>query len=302
MSTGHDHGVASLAQQNKGRLAVALTLTATVMLIQIIGGVWSHSLSLVSDAAHMGTDALGIGMALVAVVTISKATVRPTQTFGLYRLEVLSALANTALLFGVSVWVIIASIIRLWQPPQIESGLMLAVACVGLVANLISLLILRSAATESINIRGAYLEVLGDLIGSAGVIIAAVVIWATGWWYADPIVAIGIGAFILPRAWRLGRETLRILLQTAPDRLDLSEVSRTLGQVNGVCDVHDLHVWTLTSGMDVASAHLTIRSGSDLATVLTSARESLHDEYRIDHATLQVEPARASHGCQTMSW
>lgn len=302
MGAGHDHGVKSLGEQHRGRLWAALTITTTVMLAEVVGGLWSGSLSLISDAGHMGTDALGIAMALAAIIAVRRAAGHPRRTFGLYRLEVVAALGNTLLLFGVAIWVVYESIGRFSSPPEVEPIPMLIVGSIGLVANLVSLLMLQSGAKESINVKGAYLEVLGDLLGSAGVLVAAVIILTTGWWYADPIIAIAIGLFILPRAAKLGRDALRIMLQTAPAHLDIKAVTTTLESVAGVHNVHDLHVWTLTSGMDVASAHLTITRNADLGQVLATARKALHDEYHISHATLQVEPDDSTSECEMLSW
>lgn len=302
MGAGHDHGAKSLGEAHRGRLLWAFAITAGFMLLELAGGVVSGSLALISDAGHMFTDALGIGMALAAIFAIRRADAQAHRTFGLYRLEVLAALANAALLFGVAVWVLVESVRRFGEPPEVRTGLMLVIAIAGLVANVISFLLLQQGAKESINVRGAYLEVLGDLLGSVGVIGAALIIEFTGWWYADPIMAIAVGVFILPRTWRLGRDALRILLQSAPKGMDLAAVTRTLHEVPGVEDVHDLHVWTLTSGMDVASAHLSINAGADLGDVLGEAREALHAAYGIDHATLQIEPAGSSKSCESLSW
>ncbi|HIW61051.1 MAG TPA: cation diffusion facilitator family transporter [Candidatus Stackebrandtia excrementipullorum] len=302
MGAGHDHGATSLGAKHRGRLWVALAITCTVMIAEVVAGLASNSLALLSDAGHMATDALGIGMALAAIITVGRARTRTVHTFGLYRLEVLAALANTLLLFGVAVWVVVESAQRFGQPPEIATSPMLVVAVVGLVANLVSLFVLKSGAAESINVRGAYLEVLGDTLGSVGVIIAAVVIMTTGWWYADPITAIAMALFILPRAARLGRDALRILLQTAPPHIDVTEVGRRLRRLDGVNDVHDLHVWTLTSGMEVASAHLKLDEGSDPAQVLHQASECLRRDFGIEHATLQIEPDAASRHCDSVTW
>jgi cobalt-zinc-cadmium efflux system protein len=179
---------------------------------------------------------------------------------------------------------------------------MLIVATGGLLINIVAFLLLRAGAKESLNVRGAYLEVLGDLLGSAGVIVAAAIIAVTGWSYADPIVAVIVALSILPRTFALGRAAVRILVQAAPERLDVGDVRTRLAAVPGVCDVHDLHVWTLTSGMDVASAHLSLEPTAELGTVLASAREALHEDFAIDHATLQVEPVGAGGPCTPAGW
>jgi cobalt-zinc-cadmium efflux system protein len=281
---------------------VVLALLATFMLVEAVAAWLTNSLALLSDAGHMFTDVLGIAMALAAMTAARRASRSEQRTFGLYRLEVLAALGNALLLFGVALYVLIESVRRFTGPPEVEAGPMLIVAIAGLAANVVAFLLLRSGAEESINVRGAYLEVLGDLIGSIGVILAAVVISLTNWWYADPIIAIAVGLFILPRTWQLARAAIRILVQAAPAHLDVAEVRSTLAAVPGVADVHDLHLWTLTSGMEVASAHLTLCADAQVGTVLAAARESLQTGYQIEHATLQIEPAAGPGACHPVGW
>lgn len=273
------------------------------MVVEAVAAWATGSLALLSDAGHMFTDVLGIAMALAAITVAGRAADRdPQRTFGLYRLEVLAALANAVLLFGVAVYVLIEAVRRFTHPPEVLAGPMLVVAVAGLVANLVAFALLREGAKESINVRGAYLEVLGDLVGSLGVIVAAVVIATTGWQYVDSIVAAAVGLFILPRTWRLGRAAVRILVQAAPEHLEVPAVRARLAALPGVRDVHDLHVWTLTSGMDVASAHLTLEPTAEVGPVLAAARSALYDEFAIEHATLQVEPAAASGACDRLHW
>jgi cobalt-zinc-cadmium efflux system protein len=250
----------------------------------------------------MFTDVLGIGMALAAIHAAGRAATDSQRTFGLYRLEVLAALANALLLTGVAIYVLIEAVRRFTDPPHVPAGAMLIVAAGGLLINIVAFLLLRSGAKESLNVRGAYLEVVGDLLGSVGVIVAAGIIAVTGWSYADPIVAVIVALMILPRTFALGRAAVRILVQAAPERLDVGEVRNRLAAVPGVCDVHDLHVWTLTSGMDVASAHLSLEPSAELGTVLATAREALHEDFAIDHATLQVEPVGANGPCTPAGW
>jgi cobalt-zinc-cadmium efflux system protein len=271
------------------------------MFVEIIAGFMTGSLALLSDAGHMATDALGLGMALAAITAANRAQRTTLHTYGLYRLEILAALANAILLFGVAVYVLVEAARRLDQPPEVLSRPMLAVAVIGLIVNLISWQLLRAGATESINVEGAYLEVLADMIGSVGVIVAALLIRFTGWAQADPLFAAAIGVFILPRAWRLGRRSLRILLQAAPEGLDIEAMNHRLMGIGGVTGIHDLHVWTLTSEMDVATLHLVTREGTDPHPILDDARMLLEDEYGIAHATLQVEPDTHS-GCSEVSW
>ena len=226
----------------------------------------------------------------LAAIQVAQSMRSPAATFGLYRLEVLAALANTVLLFGVAAYVLSEAGRRFADPSDVPGVWLLVVASVGLAVNVVSFLLLRRGASTSLNVRGASLEVLSDLLGSLGVIVAAIVLMATGWPYIDPLVGVAIGLFILPRAYRLGREALRVLLQVAPAEIDVAELERRLEAVSGVTSVHDLHVWTLTSGLRVASAHLGIDADTDAATVLKSATAVAADEAGIEHVTLQIEP------------
>ncbi|MER7164689.1 cation diffusion facilitator family transporter [Micromonospora sp. NPDC000207] len=304
MGAGHDHSaaVANAAHRHVGRLWAALALLAVFTVVQTVAAFRTGSLALLSDAGHMFTDVLGIGLALAAITATRRATTDPQRTFGLYRLEVLAALANAALLSGVAVYVLVEAARRIGDPPEVLTGPMLGVAVLGLLANVVAFGLLRKGAEESINLRGAYLEVLADLVGSVGVIAAALVIAFTGWWWVDPVVAVAIGVFILPRTWRLARAALRILVQAAPEHLQVTEVHDRLSAVPGVAEVHDLHLWTLTSGMEVASAHLTTTPGAEVATVLAAARTTLREEFHIEHATLQVEPGASAGVCGTIEW
>ncbi|MEV6599222.1 cation diffusion facilitator family transporter [Actinoplanes sp. NPDC051346] len=304
MGAGHDHGGQALraGEKHRSRLWWAAGLLAGFMAVETVAALLTGSLALLSDAGHMFTDVLGIAMALAAIHAAGRAGSDSRRTFGLYRLEVLAALANALLLTGVAIFVLVEAAQRFTDPPDVPAGTMLVVAIGGLVANLVAFALLRSGAQESLNVRGAYLEVVGDLLGSAGVIIAAVVIAVTGWSYADPIIAVGVAVMILPRTFALGRSAVRILVQAAPKHLDMTRVRDRLAAVPGVSDVHDLHVWTLTSGMEVASAHLSLEPAAELGAVLATAREVLHDDFDIDHATLQVEPVGAGGSSCTPSW
>ncbi|MFI6762511.1 cation diffusion facilitator family transporter [Micromonospora sp. NPDC050417] len=306
MGAGHDHGAQAMraGERHRGRLWSALGLLVVFTVVEAVTALATGSLALLSDAGHMFTDVLGIGMALAAITATRRATDDPQRTFGLYRLEVLAALANAVLLFGVAIYVLVEAALRFGaaRPPTVLAGPMLVVAVLGLLANLVAFGLLRAGARESINLRGAYLEALGDLLGSAGVIVAALVIANTGWWWADPVVAVAIGLFILPRTGRLARAAVRILVQAAPEHLDVPTVAARLCAVPGVANVHDLHVWTLTSGMEVASAHLTLSPGAEVGAVLAAARGALHDDFDIAHATLQVEPGSATENCGPADW
>jgi len=310
VSTGHAHGHGHshrptagnrTAARYKGRLLGALAVLGAVAVVEIVAGFATRSLALVSDAGHMLTDVGGLGMALAAIHVADRSSQRRGRTFGLYRLEILAALANAVLLFAVAIYVLVEAVRRWSDPADVLAGPMLVVAVIGLVANVVAFGLLREGARDSLNVRGAYLEVLSDLLGSLGVIVAAVVIQATGWDWVDPAVGVAIGLFILPRAWRLGAQAMRILVEAAPLDTDLAAIEAQLQAIDGVVDVHDLHVWTLTSDMDVASVHLMVRDGTDTHGVLDRARDVLRDGHGIGHATLQVEPD-THEGCDELAW
>jgi len=301
MSRRHDHDARSAGDRNLGRLTVTFVLVLVFLLLEVVAGVLTNSLALLSDAGHMATDALGLGMALAAILAARRVDAAEHRTFGLYRLEILAALANAVLLIAVAGYVLVEGIRRLRAPAGVLAGPMLLVAVAGLIVNVVSWLLLRRGVGESINVEGAYLEVLADLFGSIGVIVAALVTLTTGWPYADPLFGVAIGVFILPRAYRLGRRALRILVQAAPEGLDPGEIERALLDIEGVVAVHDLHVWTLTSDMDVASAHLVVDDDADGHTILDRAVAVLEGRYGIGHATIQLEPA--SHAtCPEATW
>lgn len=304
--SGHHHhhgGAAALSAggRHRRRLTIALLLVGSFFVVELVGGLLTGSLALLSDAGHMLTDVLGLGMALAAITAAASPRRHPQRSFGLYRLEILAALANAALLLGVAAWVLVEAVRRLGAPPEVAIGPMLAIATAGLAVNVVAFLLLRPGAEESLNLRGAYLEVVADMLASVGVIAAGLVLWTTGWPYADPVAAIAIGAFIVPRALRLGAEALRILVQAAPAHLAIADVRRDLAALDGVVDVHDVHVWTLTSDMEVVSAHLVVREAVDLHGALDRGRTLLEERYGVEHATLQVEPD-THRGCERLSW
>lgn len=307
MGQGHDHGV-SVAEPGSAsgkyirRLAVVIGLGLITFVAQLVVGLSTSSLALLSDSAHVFTDVFGVAMALAAILVARRTVRRGDRSYGMYRAEVLAALFNAVLLFAVAGWVLYEAIGRLSEPPEVPGLPVALVAFVGLVMNLAALLILRQGAKDSLNVRGAYLEVMADMLGSFGVLISGLVTLAFGWRYADPVIGIAIGLFVLPRAYNLGKQALRILFQHAPTELDLAAISTALGGLDGVQHVHDLHVWTLTPGMEVASAHLVIAEDADPDTVLTTAQHLLADSYKLHHATLQVEPAGAAEHCKKMSW
>ena len=293
MGAGHEHAHGTATGRHRRRLVLVLAMTLSVVGVQVVGGLVSGSLALLADAGHMLTDATGVAIALIASVLAARPATS-ARTFGLQRAEVLAALANAVLLAALAVWVIVEAIGRWNDPPEVGSGLMLLVALVGAGANVVSLLALRGARDESLNVRGAYLEVLGDLVGSIAVIIAAVVIATTGYARADVIASVGIGLFILPRAWGLLRDVLDVLLEATPKGLDLDVVREHIRQTPGVVDVHDLHAWTITSGVPVLSAHVVVDQdcidGGRTGQVLDQLGACLGEHFETEHCTFQVEP------------
>ncbi|WP_327720742.1 cation diffusion facilitator family transporter [Streptomyces sp. NBC_00490] len=301
MGAGHDHGHAhshappggTATAAYRGRLRVALSITLTVMVVEIVGGIMADSLALVADAAHMATDALGLGMALMA---IHFAGLPPSgkRTFGYARAEILAALANCLLLLGVGGYVLYEAIQRFITPAGTEGGLTIVFGAIGLVANMISLSLLVRGQAESLNVRGAFLEVAADALGSLAVIISAVVILTTGWQAADPVASLVIGLMIVPRTWKLLRETLDVLLEAAPKNVDMDDVRAHILALDGVEDVHDLHAWTITSGMPVLSAHVVVRSDVLNAIghekMLHELQGCLGDHFDVEHCTFQLEP------------
>ena len=270
-------------------MLVVLALTTTVLVAEVIGGWITGSLALLADAGHMFTDVAGILLAVLAVTFASRPPT-PERTFGYYRLEILAAVVNAVLLFGVAVYILWEAWQRWNAPPEVEGGLMLAFAAVGLVANIIGLLVLRDGAKESLNLKGAYLEVWADMLGSLGVIIAAVLIMVTGWRVVDPIVAVLIGLWVLPRTWTLLREAGQVLMQGVPHGLELDEVRTMMLSHPNVIAVHDLHAWALGSKEPILTAHVVLRDGDvDAEQVRLSLAAALEERFNIHHATLQVE-------------
>lgn len=264
-----------------------------MFVLEVVGAIVTGSLALLADAGHVLTDVLGVALALVAA-TMAQRPPSLRRTFGWQRLEVLAAALNALLLIGVGVYVAVEAVRRLITPEPVEAGLMLVFAAVGLLANAVSLRILTAGKDESINVRGAYLEVLGDLLGSLAVVVAAAVIMATGWDRADPVASLLVAFMILPRSLKLLRDAVRILLEAAPKDLDVAQVRQHLTQVPGVRDVHDVHVWTITSGVPALTAHVVV----DSARLAECGPESMLDQlqvcaldcFAISHTTFQLEP------------
>ncbi len=290
----HDHAV-SAGARHVGRLTVAVGLVAVTLVLELAVALLTGSLALLSDAGHLATDLAGLVMALAAIRIAASGRVATSLTYGWHRLEILAALGNSLLLLGIAGFVVFEAIRRLGAPPDLEPVPLLVVATIGLVVNLVTAALLREGAEESINLEGARLEVLADAVGSVGVIVAALVILITGWTGADTVVALLVAAWVLPRALRLGYRALRVLVQAAPEGLDLSAVTGELAGLDGVASVHDLHAWTLTSGLDVASVHIRLRPDADPHGVLHAVERALSEDHGIGRTTVQLEPD--DHGC-----
>lgn len=285
----HDGGAAgTAATQHAGRLAWALGLTATYMVAEVIGGLITGSLALLADAAHMLTDVGGLALALLAIRFAAREAT-PQRTYGYLRTEVLSALTNAVVLLLLTIYILYEAYQRVQAPPEIRSGPMLIVAAIGLVVNLISMRLLAGGSSESLNVKGAYFEVLSDMLGSVGVIVASLLIMWKGWVLADPIIGAGIGLFIVPRTWTLLKQVTHILMEGTPPNVDLAILERKLMEIPGVTAVHDLHVWTVTSGFDAMSSHLVVADLSRGREALREARRVMKDNFGIDHVTIQVE-------------
>src|SRR4051812_10250957 len=254
---GHGHAQSTSAAAHRWRLVVVLSLTVGVLVVEVVGAVLSGSLALLADAGHMATDAAGIALALFAIWMAGKPA-SAQRTFGYQRTEILAAAANAVVLLALSAYILYEAVRRFGDPKPVGGTVMFVAATVGLVANMIGLWLLRRGQAESLNLRGAYLEVLGDLLGSVAVIVAAIVIELSGWTTVDPIVSVVIALLIVPRTWSLLREAVDILLEAVPKGVDLQEVRRHLLEAPGVIDVHDLHAWTITSGVPVLSAHVVV--------------------------------------------
>jgi cobalt-zinc-cadmium efflux system protein len=300
MGAGHDHGhshgptTGTAAAAHKGRLRIALSITLTVMVVEIVGGVMADSLALIADATHMATDALGLVMALLAIHFANRPA-SEQHTFGYARAEILAALANCLLLLGVGGYVLYEAIQRFMEPAATAGGLTIVYGLIGLTANMISLSLLVKGQQESLNVRGAFLEVAADALGSLAVLISAVIILTTGWQAADPIASLIIGLMIVPRTVKLLRETLSVLLESAPKGVDMAMVRTHILALPGVEDVHDLHAWTITSGMPVLSAHVVV-SQDVLSTIgneklLHELQGCLGDHFDVEHCTFQLEPS-----------
>ena len=292
MSKDHAHAIPSTGNERK--LWSALGLTTAFMLAEVIGGIVTGSLALISDAAHMFTDTAALAIALAAI-RVAKRPADARRTYGYHRFEILAAAFNALLLFGVAAYILVEAYGRFRQPAEIDTGPMFVIAAVGLVINLISMRLLRAGKDSSLNVKGAYLEVWSDMLGSLGVIAGAVLIRLTGWAWIDAVIAVAIGLWVLPRTWILLKESLNILLEGVPQGLDVGELTKAMAEVPGVASLHDLHVWALTSGKSSLTAHVVYEAGVDPQGLLAPLKDMLAARFGILHTTFQLEAIACAH-------
>ncbi|HET7322356.1 MAG TPA: cation diffusion facilitator family transporter [Longimicrobiaceae bacterium] len=285
----HGHGHSHAGAGNARRLGIVLVLVLLYMAAEVVGGLLTNSLALLADAGHMLSDAGALALSLFAV-WISRKPATPSHTYGFYRTEILAALANGATLVAISIYVFFEAIRRLGEPPSVQGGLMMAIAVGGLIVNLASLWILESGREANLNVRGAWLHVLTDALGSVGTIVAGALIWALGWEWADPVASLLIGLLVLYSSWALLREAVAVLMEGAPGHIDVDRVRAALVELPGVLSAHDLHVWTITSGMIALSAHVHSAPDRPQGALLNEIRGMLQERFGIEHVTVQVEP------------
>jgi cobalt-zinc-cadmium efflux system protein len=290
---GHHHHGAGASERG---LLVTLVLAAVYMLAEAVGGTLTGSLALLADAGHMLSDVAALGLSLFAI-RIARRPPTLRRTYGLHRTEILAALANGATLVGLSLYIVFEACRRLGQPPAVNAPWMMGIAAGGLLFNLIGLRLLSAGREENLNVRGAWLHVLTDALGSAQTIVAGALIWALGWRWADPVASILIALLVIYSSWSLLREAIGVLMEGVPAHLDVVEVRDALAGVPGVIGVHDLHVWTITSGREALSAHLVVEDATVRAGCLDSVRQTLHDRFGIHHVTVQLEVDECGRSC-----
>ncbi len=283
-----DHATGSQRDGARRALKLTLVLTSAFLVAEVVGGLISGSLALLADAGHMLSDSLSLGVALFAAWLAGRAA-GPSRTFGYRRAEILAALFNGVTLVAISIWIFIEAGVRFGDPPEVEAGLMLAIAAIGLLVNLGAARILGGHAGESLNVSAALRHVIADLLGSVGVIVAALIILTTGWEYADPVVSVLIGILILISSWSILRDSVQILLEGSPPGTDVGEVGRAMASVDGVRQIHDLHVWTITSGFPALAAHVLVDRDTDCHGTRRELEAMLTDRFGLDHTTLQVD-------------
>ena len=284
----HTHGLELDRAGTTRALKLVLALTAAFMVAEVVGGLLADSLALLADAGHMLSDTFALGVALFAAWLGGRPS-GPSRTFGYRRAEILAALFNGVTLVAISIWIFIEAGVRFGDPPEVDAGLMLAVATGGLAVNLIAARILAAHSGESLNVSAALRHVIADVLGSVGVIVAALIILASGWEYADPVVSVAIGLLILASSWSILRDSTQILLEGSPPGMDVEQIGLAMAAVGGVTEVHDLHVWTITSGFPALAAHVLVDRDTDCHATRRELETMLHERFGLDHTTLQVD-------------
>ena len=294
----HDHSedFHKSRTQNKKALVITLGVTTIIMLVEFFGGLWTNSLALLADSGHMLADATSLALSLVAIHFATRAA-SPNKTFGFYRFEIMAALVNAVTLFVIAGFIVYEAIGRIAEPPTVASGSMIFIASIGLLANVISATILlkKSDVESNLNMRGAYLHVLGDLLGSVGAIVAGILMYFFNWYIADPIISVVVALLILKSAWGVFRSSVHVLMEGTPPTIDFYEVKEALERIPGVQVVHDLHIWTLTSGLDMLTGHVVIDDDADEQVVLQRAIDEIYHTYKIEHTTIQIEKSTIRH-------
>ena len=279
----------SSGSQNKKKILMVLVLTGTYLVAEVVGGLLTKSLALLADAGHMLTDVGGLALAYIAI-RLAERPANKRVTYGFYRMEILAALINAVVLIGISLYILYEAYLRFLNPPEVESKAMLAIAGLGLIINLTGMYILRKGKSESLNMKGAYFEVLSDMLTSIGVIVAGIIMWTTDWYYADPILSSLIGLLILPRTWKLLKEATHVLLEGTPSDVDIEKLRSSIKEIQNVSDVHDLHVWSLTSGVNAMSVHIVLdKPAKSTNRMLELIDNEIKSKYKIAHTTLQLE-------------
>lgn len=284
----NDNKNLSASSKHKKNLLIVLCLSGTYMIAEVIGGITTKSLALLADAAHMLTDVVGLFLAFVAI-KIGERKATSQKTFGYYRTEILAAVINAVVLLGISIYVLFEAYQRFNNPPEVQSTPMLIVAGIGLVVNIIGIIIIRKDSSESLNMKGAYFEVLSDGLTSIGVMIAGIIMLTTGWYYADPLISAAIGLLIFPRTWKLLKEAINVLLEGTPNDVNIEDLRKSLESINGVKKIHDLHVWSLTSGFNAMSSHVIAERSEDMNILLKTLTEKATTDFKISHTTFQIE-------------
>lgn len=285
---GHRHGLAETSAKNRKRLTAVLILVVLYMVAEIVGGLITNSLALLADAGHMLSDAGAIALSLFAI-WIARKPASPQQTYGYYRTEILAALVNGATLVAVAIFIFFEAWERMSEPPEVQGPLMMGIAVGGLAINVTALLLLEGGRDENLNVQGAWLHVLTDALGSVGAIVAGILIWTLDWYWADPVASVIIGILVIYSSWALLRETVWVLMEGAPGHIDVDELRDAVIELGGVTSVHDLHVWTITSGLVAMSGHVSVESKQFTHAKTQEIRALVHDRFGIDHVTIQLE-------------